>query len=54
MPLPPAERPGAGRPTREQADKEALFRATIRRAVERWTVPIDALGAVETADLREP
>jgi AcrR family transcriptional regulator len=35
------------------ADKQALFRATIHRAFERWTVPIDTLRAVETPDLRE-
>lgn len=88
-------RPGAGRPTREQAelrheelldralelflekgfelvtmeaiaaavgmtkrtvyaryeDKSALFRAAVQRAVERWTVPVEQLRAVESGDL---
>jgi AcrR family transcriptional regulator len=88
-------RPGAGRPTREQAelrheelldralelflekgfelvtmeaiaaavgmtkrtvyaryeDKSALFRAVVQRAVERWTVPLEQLRAVESDDL---
>lgn len=88
-------RPGAGRPTREQAelrhqelldralelflengyqlatidaiaasvgmtkrtvyaryeDKAALFRAAVQRAIERWTVPVEALHAVESDDL---
>src|SRR3954451_6212587 len=88
-------RPGAGRPTREQAelrheelldralelflekgfelvtmeaiagavgmtkrtvyaryeDKSALFRAVVQRAVERWTVPVEELRAVESDDL---
>lgn len=88
-------RPGAGRPTREQAeqrheelldralelflekgfelvtmeaiaaavgmtkrtvyaryeDKSALFKATVQRAVDRWTVPVERLRAVETDDL---
>ncbi|HET8711149.1 MAG TPA: TetR/AcrR family transcriptional regulator [Spongiibacteraceae bacterium] len=88
-------RPGAGRPTREQAgqrhlelldralelflekgfelatiesiaasvgmtkrtvyglyaDKTALFKATIQRAIERWIVPIETLRAAESDDL---
>jgi TetR/AcrR family transcriptional repressor of mexJK operon len=90
-------RPGAGRPTREQAeqrheelldraleqfldkgfelatmeaiaasvgmtkrtvyaryeDKRALFKAAVQRAVDRWTVPLEALHAAETDDLEE-
>jgi AcrR family transcriptional regulator len=90
-------RPGAGRPTREQAelrhqelldralelflehgyelatidmiaaavgmtkrtvyaryeDKSALFRATVQRAIERWTVPIETLQAAERESLEE-
>jgi AcrR family transcriptional regulator len=92
---PLARRPGAGRPTREQAelrrqelldtalelflehgyelttidaiaaavgmtkrtvyaryeDKAALFRAAVQRAVDRWTVPVEALHAAEREDL---
>jgi TetR/AcrR family transcriptional regulator, mexJK operon transcriptional repressor len=33
------------------ADKKALFRATIQRAIERWKQPVEALRAVETDDL---
>src|SRR5882724_7210326 len=32
-------------------DKGALFKATVRRAIERYTVPRDALEAVATDDL---
>lgn len=32
-------------------DKGALFRAAVRRAIERYTVPRDALEALETDDL---
>lgn len=90
-------RPGAGRPTREQAeqrheelldraleqflekgfelatmeaiaasvgmtkrtvyaryeDKRALFRAAVQRAVDRWTVPVEALKTAESEDLEE-
>lgn len=92
-----AERPGVGRPTREQQerrheellnialdiflergfeqttmeeiatqvgmskrtvyarypDKAELFKATVRRAIERYTVPREALEAVATDDLEE-
>jgi TetR/AcrR family transcriptional repressor of mexJK operon len=34
-------------------DKKMLFRAAVRRAIERWTVPVDDLRALETPDLRE-
>ncbi|HMK85824.1 MAG TPA: TetR/AcrR family transcriptional regulator [Steroidobacteraceae bacterium] len=88
-------RPGAGRPTREQAElrheelldraldlflrkgfevttieaiaaslgmakrsvyaryrsKAALFKASVQRAIEQWTVPVEALRAAETDDL---
>lgn len=33
------------------ADKEALFRATIQRALDRWVLPVENLKAVETDDL---
>ncbi len=33
------------------ADKTALFKATIQRAIERWIVPIETLHAAETDDL---
>lgn len=32
-------------------DKAALFKAAVRRAIERYTVPIETLRAAETADL---
>jgi AcrR family transcriptional regulator len=35
------------------ADKGALFKAAVRRAIERYTVPRDALEAVATDDLEE-
>jgi TetR/AcrR family transcriptional regulator, mexJK operon transcriptional repressor len=31
--------------------KKALFRATLERAIQRWTQPVEALRAVETDDL---
>jgi TetR/AcrR family transcriptional repressor of mexJK operon len=34
-------------------DKGALFKAAVRRAIERYTVPRDALEAVATDDLEE-
>jgi len=34
-------------------DKAALFKAAVRRAIERYTVPRDALDAVATDDLKE-
>lgn len=34
-------------------DKDALFEASVQRAVDRWIVPIEALHAVETDDLEE-
>ena len=90
-----AKRPGAGRPTREQAElrheelldralelflkkgfevttiaaiaaavgmakrsvyarypnKAALFKASVQRAIEQWTVPVEALRRVESEDL---
>lgn len=93
--LSPKTRPGAGRPTRGQAeqrheelldralelflekgfelatidaiaasvgmtkrtvygryeDKSALFRAAVQRAIDRWTVPVEALHAVDGDDL---
>ena len=93
----PRTRPGAGRPTREQAerrheelldralelflergfevstidaiaasvgmtkrtvyalytDKEALFKAAVRRAIERWNVPIETMRAAESDDLEK-
>jgi TetR/AcrR family transcriptional regulator, mexJK operon transcriptional repressor len=93
--LSPPTRPGAGRPTREQAelrheelldralelflekgfelvtmdaiaasvgmtkrtmyaryaDKSALFKAAVQRAIDRWTVPLDTLKNAETDDL---
>ena len=33
------------------ADKKALFRATVERAIKRWKLPVEALKAVETEDL---
>jgi TetR/AcrR family transcriptional repressor of mexJK operon len=33
------------------ADKKALFRATLQRAITRWKQPVEALRAVETDDL---
>ncbi|HEX4375535.1 MAG TPA: TetR/AcrR family transcriptional regulator, partial [Steroidobacteraceae bacterium] len=33
------------------ADKAALFKAALRRAIEEWIVPIERLRAVETEDL---
>jgi TetR/AcrR family transcriptional regulator, mexJK operon transcriptional repressor len=33
------------------AGKEALFRATIRRAIKQWIQPVEVLKAVETDDL---
>jgi AcrR family transcriptional regulator len=33
------------------ADKTALFKATIQRAIERWIVPVETLRAAETDDL---
>lgn len=33
------------------ADKKALFRATVARAIERWKQPVEALKAAETDDL---
>ena len=33
------------------ANKKALFRATIQRAIQRWKQPVEALRAVETDDL---
>jgi AcrR family transcriptional regulator len=91
----PRTRPGAGRPTREQAelrrqelldralelflehgyelttldmiaqavgmtkrtmyaryeDKAALFRASVQRAIDRWTIPVEALLGIERDDL---
>jgi len=32
-------------------DKEALFEATVQRAIERWLVPIESLKAVDLDDL---
>lgn len=32
-------------------DKAALFRATVQRAIERWTQPAEALRSLETDDL---
>ena len=34
-------------------DKASLFKATVKRAVERYTVPRDAVEAVATDDLEE-
>lgn len=34
-------------------DKPALFRAAVQRAVDRWSVPIEALRSAETPDLEE-
>ena len=34
-------------------DKEALFRATLERATNRWVVPLDRLHAAETDDLEQ-
>lgn len=34
-------------------DKGALFKAAVRRAIERYTVPIEALQAVATDDLEQ-
>jgi TetR/AcrR family transcriptional regulator, mexJK operon transcriptional repressor len=33
------------------ADKEALFRATVQRAIKQWIQPVDVLKAAETDDL---
>ena len=33
------------------ADKEALFRATVQRAIRQWIQPVEALKAVESQDL---
>jgi TetR/AcrR family transcriptional repressor of mexJK operon len=33
------------------ADKEALFRATVQRAIKQWIQPVEALKAVATDDL---
>jgi AcrR family transcriptional regulator len=33
------------------ANKKALFRATIQRAIKRWKQPVEALRAIETDDL---
>jgi TetR/AcrR family transcriptional repressor of mexJK operon len=35
------------------ADKAALFKATVKRAIERYTVPTEALEAIATDDLEE-
>jgi AcrR family transcriptional regulator len=34
-------------------DKLTLFKAAIRRAIEEWIVPVEALRAAETGDLEE-
>lgn len=34
-------------------DKDSLFKAAVRRAIERYTVPLETLQAVETEDLEE-
>jgi AcrR family transcriptional regulator len=35
------------------ADKPSLFRAAVQRAVDRWSVPVAQLRALETADLEQ-
>jgi TetR/AcrR family transcriptional repressor of mexJK operon len=35
------------------ADKAALFRASVERAIERYTIPLEALHAVDSGDLEE-
>ena len=35
------------------ADKEAIFRAALRRAIDDWIVPAERLKELETADLKE-
>jgi TetR/AcrR family transcriptional repressor of mexJK operon len=35
------------------ADKKMLFRAAVRRGIERWVIPVDELRAIETADVKE-
>ncbi|MGE2832665.1 TetR/AcrR family transcriptional regulator [Mycobacterium sp. SMC-4] len=34
-------------------DKEALFRAAVQRAIDRWVVPVDDLQNLDTGDLEE-
>ncbi len=34
-------------------DKEQLFKAAVKRATERFTVPLETLKAIETDDLEE-
>jgi TetR/AcrR family transcriptional repressor of mexJK operon len=34
-------------------DKEAMFRAAVQRAIDRWAVPVDELRKLDTGDLEE-
>ena len=37
----------------QYTDKEALFRAAVQRAIDRWVVPVDELRALDTGNLEE-